>query len=483
MSTGERFRMDRRRALATLGSVLAAPGVIGCGRRRPARARPPNVLVAIADDWSWPHVGAAGAPGLATPHFDRVAREGALFTNAFVSAPSCTPSRAAVLTGRYHWELEQGANLWGTLPAKYPTYVDILGDSGYHVGHCRKGWGPGSVKAGGREYNPAGPWNVNVRHFFATRRRRAPFCLWFGSRDPHRRYKRGSGIEAGLDPERIAVPSCLPSSMAVRADLCDYYAEVQRFDSDLGRLLELLERKGELDNTIVIATSDNGMPFPRCKANCYDPGTHVPLAIRWPDAIPGGTVIDRFVTLCDLAPTILEILGIDIPKGVSGHSLLPLFGEREDGVDRSFVVTGRERHICAQDNTLEGYPMRAIRTRDFLYVRNFEPERWPAGTPPGYRDVDRSPTKRYMLEHRTDPGVEQLFRLAFARRPGEELYDLRSDPGQLRNVADGEEYREVKSELAAKLMRTLDRTGDPRAHGEGEVFDSYAYYMIKRIHQ
>jgi arylsulfatase A-like enzyme len=479
--------MDRRRVLTTLGALGAgftAPAVVGCGRRRPVRTSRPNVLVAIADDWSWPHVGVAGATEVATPNFDRVAREGALFTNTFASAPSCTPSRAALLTGRYHWELEQGANLWGTLPAKYPTYTDILADSGYHVGHCRKGWGPGNVRAGGREDNPAGPWNVNLRHFFATRRRRAPFCLWFGSHDPHRRYKWRSGVEVGIDPDRIPVPASLPPSETVKIDLCDYYGEVQRFDHDLGRLLDLLENKGELDNTILVVTSDNGMPFPRCKANCYDLGTHVPLAIRWPEAIRPGTVVDSFVSLCDIAPTLLEILDINSPAGMSGESLLSLFGRnRSDRAGREFVVTGRERHTCAQGKTLEGYPTRAIRTNDFLYLRNFEPERWPVGTPPRYRDTDRSPTKHYLLEHRTDPSVQEPFRLAFAQRPAEELYDLRSDPDQLHNVADQQSYQATKTKLASTLMTRLEQTGDPRANGNGSVFDSYAYYMIKAIHQ
>ncbi|MBD3317794.1 MAG: sulfatase-like hydrolase/transferase [Chitinivibrionales bacterium] len=487
MSVQETGGISRRRALAALGgagSALAASGVAGCGRRRPARPERPNILVAIADDWSWPHAGVAGTPGIATPNFDRVGQEGALFTNAFVSAASCTPSRAALLTGRYHWELEQGANLWGTLPAKFPTYTDVLAEAGYHVGHCRKGWGPGNIKAGGREHNPAGPWNVNVRHFFATRRRKAPFCLWFGSNDPHRRYRLGSGIAAGLDPDKVAIPSWLPRSETVKIDLCDYYGEVQRFDRDLGRLLELLEDMGELDNTILVVTSDNGMPFPRSKATCYDSGTHVPLAIRWPKAIKAGTVIDSFVSLCDIAPTFYELLEIDMPDGVSGNSLLPLFGRNKDErVDRSFVVTGRERHTCSQEKTLDGYPMRAIRTNGYLYIKNYEPQRWPAGSPPGYSDVDRSPTKRYMLERRTTPNVKDLFRLAFGRRPAEELYDLRTDPDQLHNVADQPVYDNAQKRLSRKLTDMLKQTGDPRAFGEGEVFDRYAYYMIKAIHQ
>jgi arylsulfatase A-like enzyme len=293
-------------------------------------------------------------------------------------------------------------------------------------------------------------------------------------------------LNRSLDCEDARLPACLPESRIVREDLCNYLFEVQRFDRDLGNVLAELESIGELHNTIVIVTSDNGMPFPRCKANLYDTGTHVPLVMRWGSRWGQGRRIDEFVSLCDIAPTLLDVLGMPAPEEMSGRSLLPLL--QPPGPDtapawRDHVITGRERHICAQGNTLKGYPSRAIRTSDFLYIRNFESQRWPVGTPPAYRDVDRSPTRRYMLHHRDEPGVKELFKLAFGKRPPEELYDLRSDPGQLVNVAEVPDYADMKERLAGRLMKRLKRTGDPRAFGNGEVFDTYAYYMIKRIHQ
>lgn len=474
--------LSRRQALAGLGATAAA--LVGCGSPRPPRR--PNILVAIADDWSWPHAGVGGYDAVSTPVFDRIASEGVLFQNAFATAPSCTPSRAAVLTGRYHWELEQGANLWGTLPAKFDVYPTVLEKQGYHVGFSRKGWGPGKIGAGGRERNPAGKRYRNFGLFLRARPKGAPFCFWFGSRDPHRMYGPRARLNRSLDCGDATLPACLPESRAVRGDLCNYLFEVQRFDRDLGRVLGELESVGELHNTIIVVTSDNGMPFPRCKANLYDTGTHVPLAMCWGSRWGKGRRIDQFVSLCDIAPTLLDLVGVPVPPEMSGRSLAPLLHAHETGSAlswRNHVLTGRERHICAQANTLKGYPSRAIRTSDFLYIKNFEPDRWPVGTPPAYRDVDRSPTRRYMLHHRDEPGVRELFELAFAKRPAEELYDLRSDPGQLVNVADVPRYADTRNRLATRLMNRLKRTGDPRAFGRGDVFDTYAYYMIKRIHQ
>jgi len=212
----------------------------------------------------------------------------------------------------------------------------------------------------------------------------------------------------------------------------------------------------------------------------------VPLAVRWGKSISPGKRVSDFVSLCDLAPTFLELAGAPAPDMISGSSLMPLLrGDlfTWDKDKRESVITGRERHIWAQGNTPTGYPSRAIRTHDFLYIRNFEPTRWPVGDPPKYRDIDGSPTKRYMLRNRQDPDVRRLFKLAFAKRPAEELYDLRRDPAQLHNVAADEEYREVREALAKRLVHRLVETNDPRVMGGGEKFDEYPYYMVKRLHQ
>jgi N-sulfoglucosamine sulfohydrolase len=217
-------------------------------------------------------------------------------------------------------------------------------------------------------------------------------------------------------------------------------------------------------------------------------GTNVPLAIRWPGKVQSGRRVTDFVSLQDLAPTFLEVANLGVPSAMTGRSLMGILTSGTSGriePERDHVLTGKERHAWVREDGL-GYPCRAIRTEDFLYIRNYEPDRWPAGDPVdgggpyypnrSYGDIDDSPTKDYMVEHRNDPGVEKLFELAFAKRPAEELYDLRKDPDQLDNVAGQVEYAAAQSKLASSLQTELLATRDPRASGKGDVFDRYPYY-------
>ncbi|MBD3422386.1 MAG: sulfatase-like hydrolase/transferase [Chitinivibrionales bacterium] len=476
--------LTRRRFMTLAGggaSFALANSLMSCNDD-PSEPKRPNILLALADDWSWPYTSLKGMSSIVTPNFDRLAKEGVLFENAFASSPSCSPSRAAILTGRNFWELEQGANLWGTLPDTYRVYPDILESAGYHVGFSDKGWGPGRVAPGGRRRNPAGPKYNDFKSFLLARPKGTPFCFWFGSHDPHRFYGVKARVNTRLTCDDIVVPDCLPDHPIVRRDLCNHRFEVNRFDRDLGKHLKLLDKAGELDNTMVIVTGDNGMPFPRHKATVYDGGVHVPLAIWFGDNIARGATVSDFVNLCDLAPTILNVCGIDISEKMSGRSLMPVLRSPDTG-HRSHVVVGRERHTCAQANTKKGYPVRAIRTHDYLYIFNFEPDRWPLGTPEAFRDADRSPTKKYLLANRNEPGIKNLFQLIFGKKPQKELYDLKRDPAQLNNVADQAQYEHVSKRLHEKLFAYLEETGDPRVSGSGGVFDSYKFYMLRRISQ
>ena len=480
----------RRDFLSSIGLGAAALTLAGCHGPfswfvgKAAKERP-NILFAIADDWSWPHAGCAGDKVVKTPTFDHVARAGVMFTNAFVTAPSCTPSRGSILTGQWHWRLKEGCNLHSTLPAEFEVYPDILERAGYHVGYIRKGGGPGRIEPGGRQRNPAGERYGNFQQFLKTRPQGRPFCFWFGSTDPHRSYNWQSGIESGMKLDEVEIPGCLPDSLSVRTDICDYYWEVQRFDEQVGELLKILEEIGELDNTLVVITGDNGMPFPRCKSNLYDFGTHVPLAVGWGRHVKDGVVVDDFVSLSDLAPTFLEAAGLAPPAEMTGRSFLDVLVSGKSGrVDpkRDKVFTGKERHHGkCRENGL-GYPQRAIRTHDFLYIRKFKPDRWPAGAPHvsssqgTYSDIDNSPTKDFMLQNNDDPRVGKLLALAVDKRPAEELYDLSKDPDQLNNVAELNTYADVKHKLAAALMTELTATQDPRVLGKGDAFDTYPYY-------
>jgi uncharacterized sulfatase len=375
------------------------------------------------------------------------------------------------------WRLEEGANLWSTLPEKFSVYTDLLEATGYRVGHTRKGWGPGKIEPGGRTRNPAGPRYRNFKEFLEGVPDGKPFCFWFGSHDPHRAYEKGSGLGSGKRLEDVEVPPVLPDGPEVRSDILDYYFEIERFDREVGEMLALLEEK-RLDNTLVVITSDNGMPFPRAKTNLYDYGTRMPLAVRWPARVKGGRVIDDLISFTDFAPTFLEAAGLEPQPEMTGRSFLDLPTSHKQGrvdPERDMVFTGRERHTDRREGR-RGYPMRAIRTHQFLYIRNLRPDRWPAGDPEGYGDIDGSPTKKFMMENRDAENVRELFQLAFGKRPAEELYNLERDPAQLENVAELPEYAEAKRKLQAELEQFMTDTEDPRAFGKGDEWDTQPYY-------
>jgi N-sulfoglucosamine sulfohydrolase len=400
-----------------------------------------------------------------------------LFTNAFTT-PSCTPSRASLLTGKWPHQLEEGVHLKGFLKKKFANYVELLAGQGYATGLSKKGWGPGKYQLGEYQHNPAGPAYPNFETFFGSRSRDKPFCFWLGSHDPHRPYEQGSGAKSGKSIADVKVPAFLPDNSVVRNDILDYYYEIERFDHEVGKILSILEAAGELENTLIVIAGDNGMPFPRAKANVYDAGTHIPLAISWPARIKPGQLCTDFVSFIDLAPTFLAAAGMQVPNEMTGKSLLPLMTGGKDIAERDKMFVERERHAHARNGNV-GYPSRGIRTKDFLYIRNFRPDRWPAGDPKldngRFGDIDRSPTKEYLMAHKDDPAIAPFFQWAFMKRPAEELYDLRVDPGQLTNIAGTKQYAAVRKKLSEQLNRWMKETNDPRLNNGGDYLEDYPY--------
>lgn len=467
-------------------SAFVASALVGSGFVNPEKAEPPpkkpNVLIVIADDWSL-HAGAYGDKYAQTPNFDRVAKEGVLFTNAFCVAPTCTASRSAILTGRYSHDLETAGNLWGLFPKKYASYPHLLEDAGYSSGYIKKGWGPGSYEQGAWADNPAGWLQESFQEFFnKSREKNQPFCFWHGSHRPHRPYKKGIGEENGFDPAKVPVPAYLPNTAEVRGDLADYYYYVKKFDEELGEILDILEKSGELENTLILVTSDNGMPFPRSKSSLYDMGTNMPLAVMWKGKIKGGQKITQSISQVDIAPTFLDAAGIAIPEDMQGESILPLLVKAKP-FKSELVYTERERHAYRSRENNGSYPSRSIRNKDFLLIRNFRPDRWPGGSPvnpynqaKGYGDVDHGPSKEYILDNKDSAAVKPFFLRAFGLRPEIELYDLAKDPNQFTNLAGNPKYAKVVEKMKNDLQQWMKKTRDPRALGETDIWDTYPYF-------
>ncbi len=528
--------MTRWIACTLLCVSLLASGVSRAAER-------PNIVMAFADDWGkYASCYAALQPGgpsdvISTPHFDAIAKGGVLFTDAYVSAPSCTPCRSSLLSGQHFWRCGRGSILQGAIwdfsNAAYPL---ILENAGYRIGHTFKVWSPGkpanaphgdrrcAFNRHGRKFNnfsqnamksddrEAGKQalldevRANMRSFLDADNDSKPdgdrpFCYWFGPTNTHRKWTAGSGKALwGIDPDDLKgkLPPYLPDVPVVREDFADYLGEAMAFDASLGVLVEELRRIGQLDNTILVVSGDHGIPgVTRGKCNLYDLGTNVPLAIHWPAGIetPGRVVTD-FVSLPDLAPTFLQAAGVRVPEEMTAKSLLPILASDKSGrvdPERDAVFTGRERHVARARAENKPYPQRAIRTDTHLLIINFEPQRWPMGDGAGYgRDENEMPSYEQLRENtfaafgdldasptkawvvtRRDE-EPAAFAFAMGRRPMFELYDIVADPHCMNNLALDPRHTAVRDSLHERLMNELSSTGDPRV-GEDVIFERSPY--------
>ena len=502
----------------------------------------PNILIAISDDQSFIHTGFAGCQFVSTPGFDRVAGNGIYFTACYSGSPGSAPSRSSLVTGRYHWQNEQSGQHASSWMKKYVPFIDILAANGYHTGYTGKGVDPFQYarderdslwrkeNAAGKSYNSiryekgspsderfasgigAVNYSANFRIFMKERQQGQPFFFWYGATEPHRAYEKNSWKHKDKDPSMADVPEFLPDNDEIRGDLLDYAVEIEWFDLHLSRILNYLDSIGELDNTIVIVTGDNGMPFPRAKANCYEYGLHVPLAISYPAGFPGKRIVDDPVSFVDFTPTILELTNIK-PEGmmpITGRSFAGILRSRKSGIvdeTKKYIFAGRERHSSSRWNNL-GYPQRVIRNSRYLLVWNLKPDRWPAGDPQAidqesaagellpmygidgsgihhsewaFTDVDASPSKSFLIENYQDEKIAFYFALAYNRRPEYELYDISRDPYCLENLSGKTGYSTIENELKEQLEGELKASGDPRIEGpDKDIFETYVRYSPMR---
>lgn len=491
-------RTIRILALTTL-LTLPLPLATALAEVTPER---PNILIAITDDHSWLHTSAQGSPFVDTPNIDRISNSGFRFNNAYSGSPGCSPSRASLLSGQHHWMIGPAGTHGSTFPVQYETFVDVLDRAGYKVGFTGKGWAPGDWLSGGRSRNPAGdeynevklkgklPRGIsdvdyagNFEQFMAERDEGEPFYFWVGSHEPHLRYAEGP--HGKQDLAKVEVPGFLPDTEASRSMLLDYADEIEHFDRHLGRIIEMLEKADELENTLIIFTADNGMPMPRAKSNGYDYGIHVPLSIRWDQAGRQGRVVDGPVGFVDLSATVLDAAGLPTPASFVGRSLLGLLRGDTDQLDyQQAVYSGRERHSSSRYQN-RSYPQRMMRRGDFLVVWSPKPERYPAGQPrslvdgelspphSAYYDIDDSVIKRELLAKREDPYIGPFFHLAVDKRPEWQFFNVKTDPECLQDLAGDPDHLAIFTEYRQQLTNTLNETGDPRVLGYGQVWEDY----------
>lgn len=515
--------------------VLLATTIAGQNKKNIHRL---NILLAISDDQSYMHNSFSGSRFINTPAFDRIAREGVFFKNCIAGSPGCAPSRSSIVTGRYPWQNEQSGQHASSWMKQYVSFVDLLDQNGYHTGYTGKGvdpfqyaqnerdtlWRKGN--AAGKSFNrvrykdgdiadprPAkGISNINYFEnfvdFFNQRKGDQPFFFWYGAMEPHRGFEKDAWKKSKKKLEQVEVPPFLPDDAIVRGDLLDYAIEIEWFDYHLQQMLEYLKEKGELDHTVVIVTSDNGMSFPRAKANGYDYGIHVPFAVRCPGYFPGGRVIENPVSFVDIAPTLLELSGTSAlgMMPVAGSSISSLLKNEKSEVagDETirYIYSGRERHSSSRYLN-RGYPQRMVRSKDFLLIWNMKPERWPAGDPQAvnpnnrpqlfpkygidknghyhadwaFADIDAGPSLTFIVEQHSSKNVQPFFKWAVDKRPEFEFYDVSNDPGCLVNLDGKPMYQQAEQKMKTALKDLLIKTKDPRVVGpDKEIFDSYERY-------
>lgn len=434
-----------------------------------------NVILITADDMNCDAVGAFGCPiAGTTPNLDRLAGEGACFEKAHVTISVCQPSRSAMMTGCYPHH-SGGEGFYHLRKPDMPILPGVLREAGYDVGILGKyehstpyadfQWDKAvDIKELGMGRNPS--LYAQYASSFITDACSAdrPFFLMLNSHDPHRPFYGNDPAQwyAGdcpavkpsrvFSPEESFVPGFLPDLPEVRLEISEYLSSVRRCDDTVGAVLDVLDKAGCKDNTLVLFLSDNGMAFPFAKTNCYLHSTRTPLIIRWPGHVsPGTRETAHFVSGIDLMPTILDAVRADVPKDVDGRSFVPLLhGQKQDG--RELVFT--QFHQTAGR---KNYPMRCVQGHRYGYIYN----PWSDGKRVFRNESQSGRTFAAMQQAvEQDPVIADRVNL-FLHRVPEELYDFEHDPNGLVNRVDDPACQDVLAELREHMATWMKQTNDP----------------------
>lgn len=413
-----------------------------------------NFVFIIADDISWDDFGCYGNPNVKTPNIDKLSDEGLRFTNAFLTASSCSPSRCSIISGKYPHS-NGAAELHTELPESETPFPILLKENGYYTAHAGK-WhmGQATHRAFDRYTDNNGYKNGdggedNWVRFLKERPKDKPFFFWLASHDAHRPWGADT-FKISHDPKKIKVPVYFTDTPETRQDMASYYNEIARFDYYIGKVREELDKQGILKNTLIIVLADNGRPFPRCKTRVYDSGMKTPFIVYLPEKIKrkGGTT-ESLISSIDIAPTILELAGVTIPEKYQGVSFLPVLKNPAAEV-RNAVFSEHNWHDYEAHE-------RMIRTKDFLYVLNARPNLSNCGP----ADSKSSATQHALNELRVKGKLTSAQADIFVvPRPAEELFYLKEDSQQLINIASVSEYKDDLKIMRELLKNWMDNTGD-----------------------
>lgn len=481
-----------------------------CSASIGVKGQKPNILYIVADDAGL-DMSAYGRTWVNTPAFDRIAKEGLLFKNAYTPNAKCAPSRSCMLTGRNPWQLDAAMNHWIYFPNYFKTYPEALNDHGYVVGYTGKGYSPGkALKEDGskrelliKEFATLkttpptkeisnNDYSANFVAFLKSTNDK-PWSFWVGFNEPHRAYEYGSGVsKAGKSLSMVTpIPSYYPDNEITRNDLLDYALEIEYMDKQVSKILDALQAAGQLANTLIVYNSDHGMPFPRVKGNEYENSNHVPFAVMWHKGITKpGRIINDYVNMTDLAPTFLEAASIAATSSgmrpMQGKSLFNIFKSMKNGqidTSRNYQLVGQERHDFGRPNDV-GYPIRGMHKGGFLYLKNYEPTRWPACNPEtGYLNCDGGAIKTMLLNARREGKSINYWSFCFGKRPAEELYDLIRDPDCTKNLAYNSKYKSRKLMLQKEMEQKLKAQGDLRMLGFGQLYEQYPFAEINGFYE
>ena len=425
-------------------SIITVTFFQACKNNRPpvANPKPPNFLVLIADDLGWTDLGCQGNPYISTPNIDRIAEEGLQFENAFLTIAQCSPSRISILSGKYP-HATGAEDLHVPMPDTLKIIPHYLKEKNYFSGILKKSH---LGEYGEDKFNFI---HEDLSEFttFLTATGELPFFCWVGFTDPHRPYRSGI-IDTPQNPDRVLVPPYLVDDDSTRIDLADYYNEIRRMDARVGEYFRILEEQNKLENTYIIFLSDNGAPFPRAKGTVHDAGIKTPLLVKGPN-IPPGRKTKYLHSVIDLAPTILEMVGIEKPNQMQGESILWEI-KGEPGMSRKYIFSERNWH-----NTDEH--IRSVRSKQFKLIENNYLE-LPSGVA---SDIGGSYSWRSLLRNKKEGELTKAQSLIFqVPRPKYELYNLVDDPEEFSNLSEAIEYQAVKKELISALEKWKKETDD-----------------------